>query len=267
MKPLLNYPIVDGRIQTRSLEVHIVDHCNLKCAECCSLSPLLPENYVSPQQMHSDLSAACSVVSPTYLKLVGGEPLLHPQLLECLEVARPFAKILSVTTNALLIEKMEEGFWQLIDGLTISIYPKPRLKESTLEYIRAKGRAFNVELNIKEQSHFVQMTRWLERGKKAETQAIFDNCWLRERCHIVDKGRFYMCTRPPHFDTYDGGQSKFLEDGIALDSPSLLPQVHAYLKQKPPLETCFHCKGGWADEKPHRQMSKSDKISIAQVVL
>ena len=102
--------IIDGRIPTPSLEVHIVDHCNLRCAECCSLSPLLPEHYVKPEDMRHDLELATRVVKPTYLKLVGGEPLLHPNIIDCLQSARPFADILSVTTNAILLEKMNDEF-------------------------------------------------------------------------------------------------------------------------------------------------------------
>ena len=42
------YDVVDGRVRTRALEAHVIDHCNLKCAECCSLSPLLPPWFARP---------------------------------------------------------------------------------------------------------------------------------------------------------------------------------------------------------------------------
>ncbi|MGP1667113.1 MAG: hypothetical protein ACTS5I_14665, partial [Rhodanobacter sp.] len=50
-----NYRVQDGRILTRSLEAHIVDHCNLTCAECCSLSPLLPAWLADPDALARDL--------------------------------------------------------------------------------------------------------------------------------------------------------------------------------------------------------------------
>ncbi|TAA47917.1 radical SAM protein [Corallincola spongiicola] len=268
MKPLLEYPIENGRIVTRSLEAHIVDHCNLKCAECCSLSPMLPARCVTPAQVKADLEAALKVVAPTYLKLVGGEPLLHPQLMECIEVARPLANILSVTTNALLIEKMPDRFWQLLDGLTISIYPKPKLPPTTLAFIKRKAAEFDVELNLKEQSNFVQMTRWQAPATEDETRDVFAGCWLRERCHIVDQGRFYMCTRPPHFDSFNGGNTKYLDDGVVLDErPTLVTEVHQYLTREQPLATCYRCLGGFADEKPHRQMNRAELIALGEISL
>src|SRR5262249_58418964 len=82
------YELCNGRIVTRSLEVHVTDHCNLRCEQCCSLSPFLPPWYEDPERLRRDFTAARRVLAPTFLKLVGGEPLLHPRLLDCLTVAR-----------------------------------------------------------------------------------------------------------------------------------------------------------------------------------
>lgn len=258
--------IIDGRIPTPSLEVHIVDHCNLRCAECCSLSPLLPEHYVKPEDMRHDLELATRVVKPTYLKLVGGEPLLHPNIIECLQSARPFADILSVTTNAILLEKMNDEFWTLIDALTISIYPTPKLHQKTLDYIHNKARIFDVSLNIKHQSNFVVMNRWNETADAEITKDIYLNCWLRERCHIVDKGRFYQCTRPPHLDTFFKGKKDYHQDGILLHKDaSLLEEIFQYLKRSEPLESCYKCKGGSAEEQPHRMQTSKELIQLLEL--
>ena len=83
-----NYRVQDGRVQTRSLEAHIVDHCNLTCAECCSLSPLLPAWLADSDAFLKDLGKAAKVLAPRVFKLVGGEPLLHPALAEILQRVR-----------------------------------------------------------------------------------------------------------------------------------------------------------------------------------
>ncbi|GAA5142832.1 hypothetical protein GCM10023213_29470 [Prosthecobacter algae] len=104
------FPIVNRRVQTRSLESHIVDHCNLRCAACCSLSPHLPKWEVEPVQLAEELRLARRVIAPTWLKLVGGEPLLHSRFLECLEVAKAadIATIVSVTTNGFLLPRQPD---------------------------------------------------------------------------------------------------------------------------------------------------------------
>ncbi|MES2672742.1 MAG: radical SAM protein [Pseudomonadota bacterium] len=256
----LAFEIIDGRIHTRSLEVHIVDHCNLRCSECCSLSPLLPERYVKPEDMRKDLALATAVLAPDYIKLVGGEPLLHPDILECLRVAKPMAKILSVTTNAVLLERMSDEFWQLVDALTISIYPSLKL-DKVMRHVYSKAEEFNVILNIKKQETFVKMTHWDAAADEHETQEIFSSCWLRERCHIVDRGRFYLCTRPPHFHTFYEGKKTFLQDGVELhNKPSLLNEIYQYLTRSKPLDSCARCTGGGGEEQPHTMMKKSEII-------
>ena len=75
-----------------------------------------------------DLSVAARVLAPRVFKLVGGEPLLHPELVELVEVARraAIAPRISLTTNGLLLPRMSEPFWRGLDAVTISLYPRPR---------------------------------------------------------------------------------------------------------------------------------------------
>jgi sulfatase maturation enzyme AslB (radical SAM superfamily) len=120
-----HYAVENGKVATRSLEAHIVDHCNLRCAACCSLSPHLPRWNVDPGDLVGELALAKRAVAPTWFKLVGGEPLLHPRLLECIEAGRAsgIAQIVSVTTNGFLLPRQPVDFWRLIDALTISVAP------------------------------------------------------------------------------------------------------------------------------------------------
>ncbi len=76
----MEYKIVNGRVETRALEYHIVDHCNLRCDQCCSFSPMLKSWQVDPDQFEKDLLQVGKFVAPSFLKIVGGEPLLHPEL-------------------------------------------------------------------------------------------------------------------------------------------------------------------------------------------
>ena len=82
------YDVSDGRILTWALETHVVEHCNLRCANCCTLSPELPSWWVDPDELRRDLERAAGALRPHVFKLTGGEPLLHPELLRCLDAAR-----------------------------------------------------------------------------------------------------------------------------------------------------------------------------------
>lgn len=261
----MTYEIVNGRIKTRSLEVHIVDHCNLRCDGCCSLSPFLPQWFIEPEELQRDLRLAGRVLAPTWFKLVGGEPLLHPELIECLRIAKDaqIAEIVSVTTNGFLLDRMPEEFWVLADAMTISLYPRPALPRSVVELINAKALAFGVELNWKRQDMFVDMDRDRPAKDPRVTQAVWDDCWLRHRCHLLSKGRFYACTRPAHFETYFRPPRSFTGDGVELDDrPGLVHEIHEYLIRNEPLDACAWCRGGDAELKPHRQLTVQEVRAV-----
>lgn len=263
-----DYQLVDGRIQTRSLEVHIVDHCNLRCWGCCSLSPLLPKWFIDPADLERDLRLACRVLSPQYFKLVGGEPLLHPAIDECLAVARraAIAPSVSVTTNGFLLPRATEDFWRLIQALTVSVYPQPRLPAETVAFIQRTADRLGIPVNWKQQDRFVDMDLDRPRLEQSVTRHIYENCWLRRRCHIVSNGRFFTCTRPPHFGTFYSHEARFENDGVVLnEEPDLAQSILAYLQRPEPLQACSQCQGGSGPLQPHRQMGAAEIESMTRL--
>lgn len=264
----IRYDIARGRVQTRSLEAHVVDHCNLTCWGCCSLSPFLPEWTVRPEDLRRDLKLARRVLAPRIFKLVGGEPLLHPRLLECLKITRAsgIAPMVSVTTNALLLPRMDDAFWDLVDALTISLYPKPPLPEEAREAIEARAEENGVSLNWKVQREFVDMTRDEREADERITREVWRACWLRRRCHLLRDGWFYTCTRPVHFDSFYGGKTDFgTADGVKLhEGPDLLEELYAALVREEPLKSCALCRGGDAEMKPHHLLSGREVRKIVE---
>ncbi|MCX4240438.1 radical SAM protein [Paraliomyxa miuraensis] len=254
-----DYPVIEGRIHTRSLEAHVVDHCNLTCAECCSLSPLLPSRFTSPQDLARDLELAARVLAPRVFKLVGGEPLLHPELLELLRVVRRsgIAPRVSLTTNGLLLTRMPDACWEELDAMTISRYPRPSLSDAAVRAIEDKAQRFGVRLNWKQQDRFVTMSVPGRRDDEGETARIHARCWIRERCHLVYEGRFYTCTRPMHLGRWLGPAHDLRDDGVELHD-STPRTLLAYLHRELPLQACAHCAGGDAPMVPHRLLSREE---------
>ncbi|MEM7351300.1 MAG: radical SAM protein [Acidobacteriota bacterium] len=253
-----HYTIVDGKVVTRSLEAHIVDHCNLRCRQCCSLSPYLEPAWTEPERLAQDLVLAKRVLRPTYFKLVGGEPLLHPRLVECLEAVRhsAMAEIVSLTTNGVLLPQAPEAMWRLLDHMTLSLYPKPRLSAERLDEIRAQADRFGVELNIKTQDRFEQMHLDHERADPTATRDVFAQCWLRRRCHLIRDGYFYTCTLPVHRQSFQGSAVVAAsQDGLRLHAgPGLVEELKAYLERRDPLRACSQCLGGQGELFAHRQL-------------
>ena len=263
-----HYRVENARILTRSLEAHIVDHCNLTCAECCSLSPLLPAWFAHPESIAADLKIAAQVLKPRMFKLVGGEPLLHPELERIMAYAKEsgIAPTISVTTNGLKLGDMAESFWQAVDALTISLYPKPGLPAKLIAHIEKQAARFNVRLNWKKQDNFTVMNRTQPNSNATEVQGIYHDCWIRERCHMIRDSMFYTCTRPAHFHTLHKGTIDFKADGLPLhEGPKMLDALLAYLQREKPLEACRHCLGGSAPVSPHRILKRTEVEALKKL--
>jgi len=228
------YTIANNRVVTRSLEVNLVDHCNIRCWGCCALSPMLEEQVLAPSILQRDLAVAKT----------------------CLGVGT----ILSMTTNGLLLRNAPDELWQLLDAMTISFYPEVALKEPAMANIRSKAERYSVTLNLKIQDNFVDMTRSEAMLDESINQAIYDECWLRRRCHRLEGGVLYTCTRPPAYrKLFPEQKAAYLADGLKLeDREGMAEDVLAYLISDKPLNTCRNCRGGSAELKPHRLLSAKE---------
>lgn len=255
------YPVVDGRIATRALEAHVVDHCNLTCADCCSLSPALAPRFDDPDALARDLALAARVVAPRVFKLVGGEPLLHPEIVALARIVRAsgIAPAVSLTTNGILLARAPDALWAALDAVTVSRYPGVGPDDRAVERITARAAEHRVPINWKHQSHFVTLDRAAPCDDPAENDAVFDRCWIRERCHLLRHGRYFTCTRPAHFQSYLGHPAALAHDGITLhDGPSMRDELLAYLTRREALAACARCHGGDAPMAPHRLLSRDE---------
>ncbi|MBT3221347.1 MAG: radical SAM protein, partial [Proteobacteria bacterium] len=194
----MTYAIGKGRIRTWSLEVEAVDHCNLRCDQCCPLSPHRPARQVDPSDLLSALSRLAEVLQPNLLKLTGGEPLLHTEIVECIRAARSsnIAHQIQVTTNGFLLPKMADAFWEGIDRLTLNWYSSKPLDDEIITLAHEKCDDHQVVLLIKPATHFKQLTP-TNQNQPEEVRKIYDRCWLKDRCHLLRDRVFYTCTRPP----------------------------------------------------------------------
>ncbi|MFB6374354.1 MAG: radical SAM protein [Bradymonadaceae bacterium] len=253
------FEIKDGRILTWSLEAHIVDHCNLACQHCCTLSPHLDERTMSVDALAADLDRAKRALRPNVFKLTGGEPLLHPNLLECLRTVRRsgIAEAIQVTTNGHLIKRAPPAFWEEIDRLTVSFYSSAPLAQPLQSYIETKTDEHDVELIVKDRDSFQVMDAGPPPHSDEKTREIHENCWLRVRCHMIYDGRFYTCTRPPHIRDRLADHDIDLpldDEGVDLAGDRLAKRIKDYLESDVPLESCRYCLGGSGDWEPHRQL-------------
>lgn len=182
--------------------VHIVEHCNLNCTECNHYSPLAEEEFLDINSFEKD----CSRLSELFdgemcaIFLMGGEPLLHPQITEFMRVARkafPIGKV-ALVTNGLLLRDMPEDFWEACKKYDVIIehtcYPI-KLDYDELEKITdSKG----VKYNQFDRFHHTQFKRYpicdpLLGEHSSLSTRNFLSCRLASNSEQLRNGKLYPC--------------------------------------------------------------------------
>lgn len=255
------YPVEEGCVRVHALEVHVVDHCNLRCARCCVISPLAKRRFLSPPELARDLAWAKAVLRPSIFKLSGGEPLLSPDIVELARIAKEsaIAPVVSLTTNGVLAARAPAALFELLDAMTVSVYPDAGIDEPSLARLHERAAQHGVRVNEKRQPDFQAMTR-LTRADDATTAAVFETCWLRHRCHTLRDGVLYACSRPPSIDALEGACGAIARaDGVSLaPRSSLAAEVQSLLERDRPLASCGRCLGGTGAFHPFRQLTRGE---------
>ena len=91
----------------RDLRVSLTDKCNLRCAYCMpeDFSAWTPSSRLLTRQELVRIVSVAVAQGITTVRLTGGEPLLHPEVVEIVrDLAQlPNAPAISLTTNGLLL--------------------------------------------------------------------------------------------------------------------------------------------------------------------
>lgn len=83
-----NYRVNNSIVYTRAIEINAVRQCNLSCRSCSHSSPIAPCNEYNPEDIERDLLKISQYLHSEFVRLLGGEPLLHSNLLEVLKVIK-----------------------------------------------------------------------------------------------------------------------------------------------------------------------------------
>jgi len=178
------------------VEVHLTDHCNLNCRGCSHFSPLADVWYADIGSHERDMRRLSHLFDNVdRIRLMGGEPLLHPQVSSFLAVTRrhlPHADICLVT-NGLLLFTMEPSFWRSCKTcrvvIDLTLYPI----DLDTDRIRRLADSHEVKLHIHELAEF--HASFNPRGDSEPRQAM-RYCRTHNYCPFLKEGRIYPCVRP-----------------------------------------------------------------------
>jgi len=117
------------------LEQDIVSHCNLKCDSCGHFSNAVSPEFYETISFEKDMFRLAQLFSQiNMIRIMGGEPFLHPELPKFIEIARKhFPKSdLWVVTNGLLVPKQKPEVWQHFRDARVKVYISQYLPTSKM---------------------------------------------------------------------------------------------------------------------------------------
>jgi len=257
--------------QSRNLEIHVVDHCNLDCIGCSHESPLMPRRCEDPVLLQRALTLLWQYYRAPLVKLLGGEPLLHPAIDEIISAAKMStgAKVRLVTNGTLLQRRYK--LLRGVDEIHISLYASAKIPDDdVLRYIAAELTA---PITVQAFGQF-RWHRSLPRTDPRITKQVFSTCQMYHswECHTLRAGRLYPCPPAATWGSESGEGINLLDDRADRED-----QLRQLFCRNEPLTACNECLGsagqlvkheiGWRrrDNKPRDQAVDTDFVRVLQL--
>lgn len=246
------YRIQSGKIHTASLEFAAADHCNLRCAGCSHMSPFLRPRLPDEDELARDMGRLATAMRADHVRILGGEPLLNPRIVEILKAARAsgISERVVLTTNGLLLHAMSDEFWANIDEVRVSLYPGARTSEQLMDQVKKHAAESGTNLIIYEISSFRFTLVTDPHPRDLITTMIYRTCKNAHlyHTHMVHRGWLYKCSCPAYLGEFLASMGKTgyraEADGFDIHGATDLPkQLWEYLTNKRPLDACRYCLG------------------------
>jgi hypothetical protein len=201
---------------------------------------------------------------PKRFTILGGEPLLHPNIGEIAAIARAsgmFGRI-CVTTNGLHLASMTASFFSNIDSITVSIYPttRDRLATSWPE-IANHCAAYGVSLEKRIIYDFNLIIYPECNPDSNKVTDVFYKCVYKHYCHALRDGVLYRCSPVVQMDQFFArvGRIERVSCVNSLpisDSPNLRENIINLFCDETPLVGCQFCLGSSGPRFAHRQLTR-----------
>ena len=202
--------VIKGKRITKSfpVEVHIAEHCNLNCKGCNHFSSIAKEEYLDPAQFEKDFKRLAELSKDYFtIKILGGEPLLHPRITEFFEIARGLFPVtpIQVTTNGILLTGQPEEFWRSCSKnnilVPISQYPI-KLNKKEIKKIAKAHKVKTVFCGSTGEERMCKLPLDLAGGQ--DMKKSFQKCAISWGCCVTLRdGRIYTCCIVAHIKYFN----------------------------------------------------------------
>jgi uncharacterized Fe-S cluster-containing radical SAM superfamily protein len=233
------------------LVIPLLGRCNLNCMGCDAYAPLCKDSneYYSVEEINEDLKILNDKgFTIGEISLEGGEPFLHPQLLEvAIKVREVFPNThVTILTNGTLLKEKDTSFYETLAHLNYTLvidkYFDIENFEGILSSIRSTG--LNIELD-----GCVDGSGWFHRApldlhstfsSEDEEARHFVKCDKANNIYTLDRGFLYPCGRSASIKYFN----KYFNTSLPDDGVDIRKYEGLEIAQKLalPNKLCKYCK-------------------------
>ena len=231
------------------LQLHLTEHCNLNCKGCAHFSPIAEEQFLDVHTLEAMYQKLPQPLEQWFsrLELMGGEPLLHPQVGEILALSRRYFPHMDIrlVTNGLLLDRMPEEFFHICAKQQImvylSMYPVRLDYEALYRKLDRYGVAHSRYGEFDRSKTFINYR--LDPKGYSDPKKSYRNCRLGGRCLQLKDDRLYPCFLSAYAEHLNHRfHTGFLwEDGdtLSLDRPISQEAFLRFINN--PVPFCRYC--------------------------
>lgn len=251
-----------SRVHILAIELNAVWHCNLACVACTHASPVSPTGLADAGTVRRDLSRLGQVADIDEIRILGGEPLLHPDLPGLLRAVREagLSSTVRLSTNGTRLHATDFGWLDLVDEVHISRYPGTRVRPEAIEELTRRCRETGKTLILKD-FHSFRHSLPAEPLTPAQVHDVFETCQQAHgwSCRTVHDGMVYLCpvSADPAWHEREGCPIEPVD--------TLAERLGQFLGQPQPLAACRTCLGTVGDRFEHRQANGKTWFALSRV--
>lgn len=253
-------------INVNALEINISEQCNLKCKGCDhGMDVITPRNIPLPKLL-LDIQKASQYLHAKTLRIIGGEPLLHPELSQIIQVfqKKHIADSIELWTNGLLLDNISKTNWELLNGIVISKYPNISNTWDN-KYLKAIAKKYNVWIHVRDSNTF-SWSMYLKKNPFDIARILHNSCRESATCNTIRNGKFYKCVQSAF------AKDRLLYNGIVIDddgielhnSDNIIKKIQNHLWSNNPLNACYYCLGEFG-AKFHHEQNTNEKYNIEEI--
>lgn len=222
------------------MELHVTDNCNLKCKACTHFSNVSKtNNFVDARILQIRLERLKYLFTIDTIRLLGGEPLLHPDIINVLKIARlslPCSHI-ELVTNGLLLNKMSDDFFKTCQQNNIKIFISSYSVLKNKEELEKHLLLFNIKYEFSPM--IFSFSANLNPKGNSEKKETFKRC-VHTKCKILKEDKFYICPICAYIYKYNGYFNKNIPEGKGINIfTNSTKQILNYFNNAE--ETCKYC--------------------------